>query len=801
MKAKTFETRWMLLAFALMGNGAAWAQTASSATESTTEQQAWLDEVSISADPKMVGSLASQPQSYSVIGATEMEQQGIRSLKSATQFVPNLYMPDYGSRLTSSLYIRGVGSRINTPAVGMYVDDVAYKERSAFDLDFSDVERIEVLRGPQSTLYGRNAMGGLLKVYTFDPLTTRRLGRQTQLRIGASTEDAGRYVNFRTANMAGDDAAFSFSGFYDGNDGYNRNTWLNRRSNGSEAGGAKFRYVYNPLRHRGFTADFQTSIEYSNENAYDYYKVADIDEGSYTPGGIGEIRSGKLGNYRRTLLNNSLKLQTIQRHFVLTSVSAWQYLTDRMFMDQDFSPADLFTLEQRQHSHSLSEELVVKSHGNDRLEWLGGVYVAQQWLKTDAPVHFGADGIQQMIQNGIDRGFDAANAAMGAMGMNIDMHIDDKSMLVDGLFDTPTFNAAAFGQATLKNLLPKLNVTAGIRVDYEHTKLTYDTGATSNFTFAMMRNGIPMINSPFSSTSRYDGVIRHDYTQVLPRVTLSYDLPNKNLVYATVSKGFRSGGYNIQKFGDMIPTSLKNEMMATLAADPVIGPSMSRYGMAAGENPSADSTTVFKPETSWNYEVGTHLQLFNGHATVTASAFYILTKDQQIARFASSGLGRQMVNAGKSRSYGGEISLSTWMSLWRNPLTLRLSYGYTHATFTDYDLGDVDYTDNYVPFAPQHTFSAAVGYMVNMKHSRLDIGVDATGLGRTYWTEDNRVSEPLYVLLGAHAGIHFDHVSVRLWGKNLTDKAYVPFYYESMSQGFAQTSRPRQAGIDVTVRF
>jgi len=79
-----------------------------------------------------------------------MQAYQINSLKSMNGIVPNLFIPDYGSKLTSAIYIRGVGSRINTPSVGLYVDDIPYIDKSAFDFSFSDIENIEVLHGPQS---------------------------------------------------------------------------------------------------------------------------------------------------------------------------------------------------------------------------------------------------------------------------------------------------------------------------------------------------------------------------------------------------------------------------------------------------------------------------------------------------------------------------------------------------------------------------------------------------------------------------------------------------------------------------
>ena len=761
------------------------------------------DEVVVENDPKTLGSLRHQALSYSEIGGSNVKNVQIVSLKSASQFVPNLFMPDYGSRLTSSIYIRGIGSRINTPAVGLYVDDVAFREKSAFDISFSDVSRIEVLRGPQSTLYGSNAMGGLIQIYTHSPLEVFQFGPQTVVNLGGSTKDVGRYINFRTMHPMGNSAAFSVSGFYQGSDGYNTNTFLNRYSNGGDAGGGKFRFVFNPEKNRRFLLDFQTSLEYSDENGYDYYNVKNP-----------QIVEGELGSYRRTLFNTSLKMSYNFAHSTLTSVTAGQFLRDRMFMDQDFSPANIFTLLQKQNSRTLSEELVLKgSWHNLGLDYVVGGYVAKQWLKTDAPVEFGADGIQQLIQTGIDRGLAAANAALTSYGMSLGMNIDDKSMTVDGLFDTPVFNAAGFGQLTKHNLFVKgLDLTAGVRVDYEHNKMDYHSAATTNFTFNMKHGANMTINQPFSSTSAYDGTMRKDYTQVLPKAALSYHISPDAMIYASASKGFRSGGYNIQMFSDLIQSSMRNDMMSTLANDPQLGPRMTRF-VTIGTNPSADSTTVYKPETSWNFELGTHLSLFDGHLNANAAVFLIKTKDQQITRFAgNSGFGRQMVNAGESKSYGAEVELHGWFRLFSNPFSWRGSYGYTHATFTDYDAGmsngvSHNYTDNYVPFSPLHNFSLAAEYAVPLGSSllrtrpQLLLGANLTGQGKVYWTEDNTASEPFYMLLGAHAAVELGNVTVNIWGKNLTDKCYVPFYFVSMSNGFAQTCRPRQFGIDCTLKF
>ena len=795
-----------------------------------------LPEFVFSGGMKQFGSLDEQPMSVQKLAVRRLRNNGMETLKSMSQTVPNLFYPEYGSRLTPAIYIRGIGSRANTPVVGLYVDDVALMEKSSFDFSLAAAERVEVLRGPQSTLYGRNAMGGIMKVYTASPLHE---GNYTEFRLGTSTADAMRSLYAHHSHLLTRGLGLSVSGFYRGDNGYNRNQYLDRRSNGSEAGGGRLRLAYQ--RRPRFALDFQTSGEYSDENAYDYMNTSN-----------GRIESGFLGSYCRTLLNSSLKMVTNQRRFTMTSVTAYQYLKDRMRMDQDYSPADIFQLQQRQRSHSFSEELVFKGTTSELqnltssilrefpsssatsllqsststvlgavipefyLDWTAGGYLGYQSLHTNAPVVFGQEGISSLIQSGIDQGFAAANAAMNPMGMSLSLNVTDPSLDVIGRFDTPVFNAAAFGQLTLRNMFtPGLDLTGGVRLDYEHRSMDYLSGTTLHSTFAMMRGNVAMMNQDFATYSGYEGSLSDNQTRLLPRIVLSYRFgkgssvfnPLSSMVYASVSEGFRSGGYNKQMFSELIQASMRNDLMRDLAADPVLGARMGRYMPNIGENPSADSTTVFRPERSWNYEVGTHLSMFNGHLTAHAALFYIQVSDQQITRFAAgNGLGRQVLNAGKSQSCGMELSISGWFNIASNPLRLTANYGYTHATFTDYDAGTtngqaLDYDGNYLPFAPRHTFSASADYLFPIRAVTMDLGINTTGIGRTYWTEDNTSSQAYYQLLGAHLGARYKAINLTLWGTNLLDKSYTPFYFVSRGQGFAQVCRPRQFGATLGIRF
>ena len=142
-----------------------------------------LDELVVIAQPKEQVRLRLQPVSSSVFGSEQLNQLNIRDLSQLSHYVPSFVMPSYGSRLTSSMYVRGIGSRVNSPAAGVYYDNIPLMSKAAFNNHFYMLDRVDVLRGPQGTLYGQNTEGGLVRVYSKNPMNYQG----TDIRLGIGT--------------------------------------------------------------------------------------------------------------------------------------------------------------------------------------------------------------------------------------------------------------------------------------------------------------------------------------------------------------------------------------------------------------------------------------------------------------------------------------------------------------------------------------------------------------------------------------------------------------------------------------
>lgn len=770
---------------------------AASATPIDTSRVYNIEEAVVVASPKETTFLMRQPLSATLLGTHDLQSVGARDISGLSVATPNVFLPAYGSRVTSSAYVRGVGSRIGAPAVGLYVDNVPYTNRSSFDFSFLDVDRIDILRGPQGTLYGGGSMGGLIRVFTADPFAHHG----TEVSLKGSTRNGGREAKAVTYLHPSERIALSVGGFYTGDNGFYSNATTGKKADGEDAGGGKVKLAYRPsdvLR-----LDLAASYEYSDEQACPYFFTGTATPSGQPLPGIGEIGQNRQSRYRRSLLNTSLGLTWDAPRFTLSSITSVQHLRDRLMMDQDFLRDDIFSLVQRQRMNNFTEEVTLKGRNHKRWQWVSGAFVRHQQEHTSCPVTFHSDGMEFL-----NRQFSAVLPQQPAMSLTF---TDDNLSFISAM-ETPSTGAALFHQSTVR-IGAGVSVTAGLRLEYDHRSLDLTSGLNpaANYRFSMPSF---RINANLTGSADVGGKLNTDTWQLLPKLALQYEhRSGRGNVYVAVSKGYRPGGYNLQSYSELgqlalrrsIMTGVRDFSISTIDALPLPDAAKENakkglLGMLEPHIPAAPDIheLAYKPEEAWNYELGGHLRFFDGAFRVDYTAFCVETKNRQLARFADSGLGRVTVNAGRSRSIGAEITLRG--SHLDNRLTWTVAYGYTHAELTHHNLGTndgeaVDYSGNRVPFAPEHTLFADVTYRQPLQHHwwrAVYVGANTQAAGRIYWDEANTFSQPFYALLNAHAGVEMGgHITAEVRGNNLTATRFATFSFDSMGHRFEQYGQPR----------
>lgn len=779
-----------------------------------------IDEVIVISQPKENFRLRWQPLSSSMYSADDLAATGSRDLRELSAFVPSFVMPNYGSRYTSAVYVRGIGSRVNSPAVGIYMDGVPVMSKSAFNQHLYGIDRIDIMRGPQSTLYGLNTEGGMVRVYTRNPMTYQG----TDIRLGAGSR-GWRNVEASHYNKVSERLAFSLEGFYDGQNGFFRNATTHERADKMNEAGGRIRLMWRPTERLSF--DAFADYQYVDQNGFPYGRL------NLETGKTASPSSTYQGTYRRNTLLTGLNATYEARTFDVNYAASYQWLDDYMLMDQDYMPADYMHLRQWQLQNSMTHELSIRSNSPVGGFWhyTFGAFYSAQWLRTEAPVYFDKDmtGMmysmlqpiieptmynailgaftQRMIAQGTPEGI-AARAAAAAIEQAGGVHITGATMGAPGMFHTPLFNFGLYHESNF-DITPSLMATAGLRYDRTQTKIDYDASTYVGIDASVLgQQATRYLRSAMSDK------LKDDFNQLLPKFGLTYKFREGN-VYATVSKGYRSGGYNIQMFANI----LQADVMAVVRGG---GIDMSRFASGdidvehTAENFRDIAETIsYEPETSWNYEAGTHLNLFGQSLQLDFAAYYMQVRNQQIA-IMSPGLnyGRMMTNAGRSYSTGIETTLHG--ANFDERLSWTLSYSFTQARFSDYtdqqttggETTTIDYHGKRVPYVPQHQLAARADYTFPINHSALKaitLGANMNAQGKTYWDEGNTFAQKFYAVAGAHADADFGIVKLSLWARNITNTNYNTFAFSSSAtrttEYLAQRGNPFQMGVDIRLHF
>ena len=703
-----------------------------------------------------------------VIDLQSINLKGISGVKDIVTCAPNFFMPDYGSRMTSSIYVRGLGTRIDQPVVGMTVDNVPIADKNLYDTTLPDIERIEVLRGAQSTLYGRNTMCGVVNIYTLSPL--RYQGIKVRAEYGSRNSyraAASAYFKHKAGMGSSLSAQFAHT------DGYFRNEYNNsllEKSNNADLR-TKFQWRKNFL-----SLDNTLSVSYLNQNGYPYSYVGAADSSKEQHSDlIGKICYNDPASYNRFAVTEGLTARHDWERITLTSILAYQYLDDHMVMDQDFLPLSYFTLEQAKQQHDISEDIIIRSRTQSRYKWMAGAFIFYKHQAMQAPVTFLRDGIDNLILKNINEhsGYPGTykwGRADGSYG---------ESLLLGSNFWTSTLGWALYHESTLE--AGKWLFTLGLRLDNEHITMRYHNYTDSYYT------AIPNDTSkqPTEVALRIDdrNRLKKNFTEILPKFTATYSLNSHNTLYLSASKGYKAGGFNTQMFSEVLQRRIKDYMGLYQQLDVM-------------------KIITYEPEKSWNFELGGHFSTNDRRFSADVALFWIECIDQQLTVFPEGQTtGRMMTNAGRTRSCGVEASLSYAPT---TGLRLGASYGYTNARFRKFIDGVNDYAGNTIPYAPQNTLQLQASYTLQLAGKQLKgvtFSLDSYGAGRIYWDESNTISQPFYATLNGTVRLEGKRWGVDIWAKNITGSHYNLFYFESMSNRFLQRAKGATVGVRFVLEF
>ena len=704
-------------------------------------------------------SLRRQPIASTVLGPAAIERERVLSVKDLTAVVPNFYQPDYGSRMTSSIYVRGFGARIDQPVVGVNVDEIPYLNKNNYDFDLFDIARIEVLRGPQGTLYGRNTIGGQINVYTLSPMGYRGVRASAEYGTGNTVRAKASYYG-RPAERFG----ISVGGYYTRTDGFFDNEYDGSDCDWGHSAGGRVRTVWEPAG--GWSVDNVATVASSLEGGYAYCLY---DEAGAT---VSPVNYNDPNSYERLSVTDGLVIKHEGENVLFSAATGYQYLYDRMRIDNDFTPRSLFTLVQQQREHALTEDVVVRS--NDaarRWQWITGAYGFYKHLRMEAPVTFLRDGIDDLILG-------AANDGIQSVMPWAELMIEEDAFDIASNFTIPTYGMALYHESSLR--AGRWRFTAGLRLDYEASRMDYDNYTAIHYRLSPMMPQFRELSMPFVGRERLD------YLELLPKFAANFST-GVGEFYVTAARGYKAGGFNTQIFSDI----LQNRLMAAMMED---------MGMPATPSPYNEaSATTYKPEYSWNYEAGGHLSFAGGRLRADFALFWIECRDQQLTVFPEgTTTGRMMSNAGRSRSRGAEVSLS-WnptacLGVWGN-------YGFTDARFVKFDDGEADYAGNVLPYAPRNTVSLGATCRLHVGAGMLDdVVFNCTwqGAGRIYWNENNSLYQNFYSQLGASVELRKGDFTLSLWGRNLTGTDFYTFYFKSVGNSFFNHGKPRQLGLTLS---
>ena len=715
------------------------------------------------------------PIAITALGEEALDNLGANDLSGVQGAIPNVnIVQGRGSASSANFFIRGIGQpdalQTFDPAVGVYVDGVYMSRIQGALLNLFDVERVEVLRGPQGTLYGKNTIGGAVNIVSKKPDLNDLTG-EAAFTYGRFDETTAK--GYVSVPLAPGSIALSLAGLYDDRDGIVLDPLTGRRYNDRNnlSGRAILRGSFDavevilsgdytrqrnaltlgqattPLVQTDFALPPRILVPAVQDNPYRYRASTSFanNEGQRLDHwGVSATVNVELGG-----------------PFSLTSITAYRDLQPDLFIDIDATEYELGDVFVGIDQNQFSQELQLKYSG-DRLNGVVGLYYLDEKVSSHQEAY--ADDLFTFLTAPI----------------TFTRLIDDRQR---------TRSYAAFGQATY-DFTDRFAVTAGLR--YTREKKFYERETTTLSNVAAL-NGLTF-RFPDDLPGALAGVNEVTFDAWTPALTLSYKATPDTLLYASASRGFKSGGFN--------------------------GRANSLADLTLVVNGTSQLVTRFEPETVWTYEAGAKGSFLNGRVLLSAAAFWSDYKDFQ-ARVGggvggSAGTGVfPVLNAGQLPIKGLEFEATVKPV---RPLTLMASVGYLDAQYDEFADGrrvppqtfSCNPTGNAITcepaFAPPITARLGADYTVQVGAAALSLGGDVRFVDKHFLSVDNRpgLTEDGYTLANLYAQADFDRFYIRGMVKNVTGALYKTDGQEFSSVGNIQTvyyGDPRTWQVTVGARF
>jgi iron complex outermembrane recepter protein len=706
--------------------------------QTATNESGGIQEIVVTAQ-KRAENLRDVPISITAVSADDLKQRSITNVEGLQFGTPNVLTYSDDS-FNTNIIIRGIGSASRNigfeSALGSYIDGVYQGRNDTLFQDLGDAERIEVLRGPQGTLFGKNTTSGAISITTKQPTNDFE---------GAIRGDYGNFNAYRLSGAVSgpiiSDRAFAkLSGFRSKADGYTRNVSGKgpRLLNGDDSFGTRgaLRIKASDTLELTIRGDLSIGKENGTGDGEVFRIIANpfgLPDDAVAPRDRTISIDGKSA-LRTRIAGVSLTADWKIGDHTMTSITAYRTLGTTYFgQDSDLTSFDYISQDFTDKSRQFSQEIRLASPNSGRFKYVIGAYFYRQTSDSVRDTKLGTD----------------YTPLLGAIYGIPDLLIS--SDRISTATKVKTKSLAAFANASF-NITTRLSLLGGLRVTRE-TKGLAVSQAVPDFI------GLPGVLTPdgplYLNLARTpDQLSQND---VSPTVGLQYKVGERANIYARYSKGFKSGGWNAE----------------------LLAPNTSP---AIRANYFDVSKIRFQPESVQNYEIGFKGDLFNRRLRIGAAAFYTDYRDIQISRFVGGLVGYETTNA-NARIQGTEIELT---ALPVDGLTLSGSVGYTDGKFRQSGNCGTSCVSGSRLNVPRWTIAFGAGYEKKVSsHATLTARFDYAYRGSdsgsgpesspdpTIETRENTRLSGFSVVNGRVALSFEGGFELALWGKNLFDTTYL----------------------------